>query len=108
MPKASPIHTAPRPMDPKTAKKAIKLDRLIKKLTDQLTDIKLDLIEDMIKENVSEIMIMDKKIILCHRQNKDFGSEIAAAELKIKAEKKKLEILGEFTISSVSNYIRFN
>ena len=47
-------------MDPKTAKKAIKLDRLIKKLTDQLTAIKLDLIEEMIKENISEIMIMDK------------------------------------------------
>ena len=95
-------------MDPKTAKKAIKLDRLIKKLTDQLNSVKLDLIEDMIKENISEIMIMERKIILCHRQNKDFGADIAQAELKIKAEKKKLEILGEFTISSVSNYIRFN
>ena len=95
-------------MDLKTAKKAIKLDRLVKKLTDQLTAIKLDLVENMIKENISEILILERKIVLCHRQNKDFGADIAKAELKIKAEKKKLEVLGEFTISSVSNYIRFN
>ena len=88
------------------ASKAVKLDRLIKKLSAQYAELKITLIEDMIKENVSSIAINSKEVVLCQRQNKDFGDAIAAAELEIKAEKKKLETLGKFTISSVTNFIK--
>jgi hypothetical protein len=88
------------------ASKAVKLDRLIKKFSTQLAALKITLIEDMIKENVSSIEINSKEVVLCQRQNKDFGDAIAAAELEIKAEKKKLETLGKFTISSVTNFIK--
>ena len=88
------------------ASKVVELDRKIKALTEQFTAVKLELMSQMIADNVSEVVIKRKKVILCHRQNKDFGAEIAAAELQIKAEKKKLETLGEFTISSVTNFIQ--
>ena len=82
------------------------MDSKIKKLSEQFAALKVDLMQQMIADNVSEVVIKRKKVILCHRQNKDFGAEIAAAELQIKAEKKKLETLGEFTISSVTNFIQ--
>jgi hypothetical protein len=88
------------------ASKVVELDRKIKALTEQFTAVKLELMSQMIADNVSEVVIKRKKVILCHRQNKDFGSEINRQELELKAEKKKLETLGEFTISSVTNFIQ--
>jgi hypothetical protein len=76
------------------ASKVVELDAKIKKLSEQFAALKVDLMQQMIADNVSEVVIKRKKVILCHRQNKDFGAEIAAAELQIKAEKKKLETLG--------------
>jgi restriction endonuclease S subunit len=88
------------------ASKVVELDAKIKKLSEQFAALKVDLMQQMIADNVSEVVIKRKKVILCHRQNKDFGSEINRQELEIKAEKKKLETLGEFTISSVTNFIQ--
>ena len=88
------------------ASKVVELDRKIKALTEQFTAVKLELLNQMIADNVSEVVIKRKKVILCHRQNKDFGAEINRQELELKAEKKKLETLGEFTISSVTNFIQ--
>jgi hypothetical protein len=88
------------------ASKVVELDRKIKALTEQFTAVKLELMSQMIADNISEVVIKRKKVVLCQRQNKDFGAEIAAAELELKAEKKKLETLGEFTISSVTNFIQ--
>jgi len=88
------------------ASKVVELDAKIKKLSEQFAALKVDLLKQMIADNVSEIVIKRKKVILCHRQNKDFGADINRQELELKAEKKKLETLGEFTISSVSNFIQ--
>ena len=71
------------------ASKVVELDRKIKALTEQFTAVKLELMSQMIADNVSEVVIKRKKVILCHRQNKDFGSEINRQELELKAEKKK-------------------
>jgi hypothetical protein len=88
------------------ASKAVELDAKIKKLSEQFAALKVELLQQMIADNVSEIVIKRKKVVLCHRQNKDFGSEINRQELELKAEKKKLETLGEFTISSVTDFIQ--
>jgi len=88
------------------ASKVVEMDRKIKKLQDQFASEKVKLIAAMIEENVSSIEIKRATVTLCQRQNKDFGAEIAAAELELKAEKKKLETLGQFTISSVTNFIQ--
>lgn len=88
------------------ASKVVEMDRKIKKLQDQFAAEKVKLIAAMIEENVSSIEIKRATVTLCKRQNKDFGADIAAQELAIKAEKKKLETLGMFTISSVTNFIQ--
>lgn len=88
------------------ASKVVELDAKIKKLSEQFAALKVDLMQQMITDNVSEIVIKRKKVVLCQRQNKDFGAEINRQELELKAEKKKLETLGEFTISSVTNFIQ--
>ena len=88
------------------ASKVVELDAKIKKLSEQFAALKVELMSQMVADNVSEVVIKRKKVILCHRQNKDFGSEINRQELELKAEKKKLETLGEFTISSVTNFIQ--
>lgn len=88
------------------ASKVVELDAKIKKLSEQFAALKVDLMQQMIADNVSEVVIKRKKVILCHRQNKDFGAEINRQELELKAEKKRLETLGQFTISSVTNFIQ--
>ena len=88
------------------AAKVVELDRKIKALTEQFAARKVELLQQMIADNVSEIVIKRKKVVLCHRQNKDFGSEINRQELELKAEKKKLETLGEYTISSTTDFIQ--
>jgi hypothetical protein len=88
------------------ASKVVELDFKIKKLTEEFNSLKSKLLKQMIADNVSEIAIKRKKVIVCQRQNKDFGAEINRQELEIKAEKKKLETLGDFTISSVTNFIQ--
>ena len=88
------------------ASKVVEMDRKIKKLQDQFAAEKVKLIAAMIEENVSSIKIKRATVTICQRQNKDFGADIAAQELAIKAEKKKLETLGMFTISSTTNYLQ--
>ena len=88
------------------ASKVVELDAKIKKLSEQFAALKVDLMQQMIADNVSEVVIKRKKVILCQRQNKDFGAEINRQELELKAEKKRLETLGEFTISSATNFIQ--
>lgn len=94
-------------MDMQTnASKVVELDAKIKKLSEQFAALKLELLDQMIADNVSEVVIKRKKVVLCQRQNKDFGDTINRQELELKAEKKRLETLGEFTISSVTNFIQ--
>jgi restriction endonuclease S subunit len=56
------------------ASKVVELDAKIKKLSEQFAALKLELMSQMVADNVSEVVIKRKKVILCHRQNKDFGS----------------------------------
>lgn len=88
------------------ASKVVELAAKIKKLTDQLNAVKSDLIDQMLAENVQQVQIKRQNVSLCQRKNKDFGAEINRRELELKAEKKRLETLGEFTISSVTNFIQ--
>lgn len=88
------------------ASKVVELTAKIKKLTDQLNAVKSDLIDQMLAENVQQVQIKRQNVSLCQRKNKDFGDTINRQELELKAEKRRLETLGEFTISSVTNFIQ--
>jgi len=96
------------PMDlPKVASKAVKLDRLIKKLSEQFASLKVDLVKDMISENVTEIVISGKKVLLCRRKNKKYSNlRIAELELEIKELKAIADIRGDFEIESVTRFIQ--
>ena len=88
------------------ASKIVELDRKIKALTEQFTAVKLELLNQMIADNVSEVVIKRKKVIVCHRKNKDFGPEINARQSELNGDIAKLTKMGMFTISSVTNFIQ--
>ena len=88
------------------ASKVVELDRKIKALTEQFTALKLELLNQMIADNVSEVVIKRKKVIVCHRKNKDFGPEINARQSELSGDIAKLTKMGMFTISSVTNFIQ--
>ncbi|MFZ9728895.1 MAG: hypothetical protein ACO3CD_07775 [Candidatus Nanopelagicaceae bacterium] len=88
------------------ASKVVELTAKIKKLSDQLDAVKVELITQMTSENVTQIQIKRQNVILCERKTKDYGPEINRIELEIKAQKKMLETLGDFTISKVTNFIQ--
>jgi hypothetical protein len=88
------------------ASKVVELDAKIKKLSEQFTAVKLELLNQMIADNVSEVVIKRKKVIVCHRKNKDFGAEINARQSELNGDIAKLTKMGMFTISSVTNFIQ--
>lgn len=88
------------------ASKVVELTAKINKLNDQLEAVKVELIAQMLSENVTQIQIKRQNVILCERKTKDYGPEIKRIELEIKAQKKMLETLGDFTISKVTNFIQ--
>jgi len=88
------------------ASKVVELTSKIKKLTDQLKAHKEELLEQMLAENIQQIQIKRQNVSLCQRKNKDFGPEINRRQLELKADISRLETLGEFTISSVTNFIQ--
>ena len=88
------------------ASKVVELTAKINKLNDQLDAVKVELIAQMTSENVTQIQIKRQNVILCERKTKDYGPEIKRIELEIKAQKKMLDTLGDFTISKVTNFIQ--
>ena len=90
------------------AQKSIELHRKFKTLELQLKAANADLLDAMIAENVSTIKVKQRTVSLVTRNNKDFGDDINQQELLLKAEKKRLEVLGQFTIASTSQSIRIN
>jgi hypothetical protein len=88
------------------ASKVVELDRKIKALTEQFTAVKSELLSQMIADNVSEVVIKRKKVIVCQRKSKDFGPEINARQSELNGDIAKLTKMGMFTISSVTNFIQ--
>lgn len=90
------------------AQKSIELHRKFKTLELQLKAANVDLLEAMIAENVTTIKVKQRTVSLVTRNTKDFGDDINEQELLLKAEKKRREVMGQFTIASTSQSIRIN
>lgn len=90
------------------AQKSIELHRKFKTLELQLKAANADLLAAMIAENVSTIKVKQRTVSLVTRNTKDFGDDINQQELLLKAEKKRREVMGQFTIASTSQSIRIN
>ncbi len=81
-------------------------DKIIKQRTKELENLKRDLIGMMQSENVGGIDVKQGKITLCQRTAKDYGDTIKQLEATLKAEKTRLDYLGEYTITNVTHYLR--
>ena len=90
------------------AQKSVELHRQLKALELQLTAANSTLLDAMIAENVSTIKVERRTVSLVTRRTKDFGDDIKQQELILKAEKKRREVMGQFTIASTSQSIRIN
>jgi hypothetical protein len=90
------------------ALKSIEIHRKFKTLELKLKAANADLLDAMIAENVSTIKVKQRTVSLVTRNSKDFGDDINQQELMLKAEKKRREVLGQFTIASTSQSIRIN
>ena len=88
------------------ASQIITEDRRLKAETKRLEALKKDLLGMMEAENVGEVNVKEGRILRCQRTSKDFGETIKNLEASVKAEKARAEYLGQFIISSVTNYLR--
>lgn len=88
------------------AKQTLALDAKVKRLEAQLKAMKSELLDQMLEENITTIKLRNRTVSVVVRNNKDFGPEINAQELELKAEKKRREVLGQFTIASTTTSLR--
>jgi len=84
----------------------IKEDRRLKEETRRLEALKKDVLGMMQADNIGAVDVKEGKITVCTRTVKDFGQTYRELEAKLKAEKTRLEYLGQFTITSVTHYLR--
>ena len=88
------------------ANEIIAEDRRIKIESKRLENMKKDLLGMMETQNIGEVNVKQGRIIRCARTAKDFGDSYKKLEAMLKGEKARLEHLGMFTITSVTNYLR--
>ena len=88
------------------ASQIITEDRRLKAETKRLEALKKDLLGMMEAENVGEVNVKEGRILRCARTSKDFGDSYKNLEATLKAEKARLEHLGMFTITAVTQYLR--
>ena len=81
-------------------------DRAHKEQTRKLEALKKDLLGMLQADNIGAVNVKEGKITVCSRTAKDYGQTYKQLEANLKAEKAKLEHLQQFTITSVTHYLR--
>lgn len=81
-------------------------DRLHKEQGRKLEALKKDLLGMLQADNIGAVDVKQGKITVCTRTAKDYGQAYRQLEATVKAEKARLEHLQQFTISSVTHYLR--
>lgn len=56
--------------------------------------------------NVGAVKVKEGTVTVCTRTSKDYGQTIKVLEANLKAEKARLDHLGEFVIKNVTHYLR--
>lgn len=69
-------------------------------------DLKVAFLNELQRQNVGAVDIREGKVIVCTRTSKDYGLTVKNLEASIKAEKARLDHLGEFIIKNVTHYLR--
>lgn len=90
------------------ATKIIAADRKLKKDGKILEGMKKDLLNKLQDDNIGGIDVKEGKITVCTRTSKNYGDTIKNMEANIKAEKTRLDYLGEYIITSVTHFLRID
>jgi septum formation topological specificity factor MinE len=86
----------------------IAADRKLKKESKILENMKKDLLGMLQSENIGGIDVKEGKVTVCTRTSKNYGESVKNLEANLKAEKTRLDYLGEYTINSVTHYLRID
>lgn len=97
--------TIPSDLDLK-ASELITKHKQFEKIKVDFEKMKLDYLTMLMRQNVGEVNVKEGKIIVCTRTIKDYGHNVKVLEANLKAEKTRLDHLLEFTIKSVTHYLR--
>ena len=87
-------------------KEIIIQERQVRKQNDKLTELKNLAVEYMQSENITEVKVDEGSILYCVRNTKDYGSTVKLLEAQAKAEKTRLDFLGEYKVIKSTPYIR--
>ena len=68
--------------------------------------MKLTYLTMLMRQNVGAVDVKEGKVTVCTRTSKDYGDTIKNLEATLKAEKTRLDYLGEYVIKSVTHYLR--
>lgn len=88
------------------AAQIIKQDRKLKAEQQKLEALKKDLLGMLQSGNIGGLDVKEGRITVCTRTAKDYGDSIKQIEATLKAEKARLDHLGQYVISSVTHYLR--
>ena len=86
----------------------INKQRAFEKVKVEFEKMKLDYLTMLMRQNIGGVDIKEGKIIVCTRTTKDYGHTVKVIESTLKAEKARLDHLLEFTIKSVTHYLRID
>ncbi len=84
----------------------IQKHRAFEQLKGELEKMKLDYLTILMRQNIGAVNIKEGKINVCTRNTKDYGDTVKNMEASLKAEKTRLEYLGEFVIKATTHYLR--
>lgn len=87
-------------------KEIIIQERQVRKQNDKLTELKNLAVEYMKNDNITEVKVDEGSILYCVRNTKDYGSTVKLLEAQAKAEKTRLDFLGEYKVIKSTPYIR--
>lgn len=87
-------------------KEIIIQERQVRKQNDKLTELKNLAVEYMKNDNITEVKVDEGSILYCVRNTKDYGSTVKLLEAQTKAEKTRLDFLGEYKVIKSTPYIR--
>ena len=101
------MSTKPSTIEDLTAQ-FIAADKQLKKDGKILENMKKDLLSKLQEQNIGGVNIKEGKVTVCTRTTKNYGDIIKNMEANLKAEKTRLDYLSQYTIISVTHYLRID
>jgi len=79
----------------------------LEKAKDHFERLKGDFLKKLTADNIGAVKVKEGTITVCTRTSKDYGQTVKVLEANLKAEKTRLDHLGEFVIKNVTHFLRF-